>query len=231
MINKDYLERFLSGEFVVNCRTEQEAREFLDVLEKRGITWAYEKSNTNTEWNNYKTDTCYNIEDGRLFYGPKDYFINSREETVLVYPGILEPTEPSKFAKLAELLGVELGEEFYIEDCGNQVYKITEEGLTQYFTGLGEYMLSYLTFNAMLKHQITKKPWKPENGDGYCKWSGSPNGISVVQTTFNDWYIEDLRNYKIGNCFRSHEECEAATDIRDKMEAEYKEMLTQYEGV
>lgn len=55
---------------------------------------------------------------------------------------------------------------------------------------------------------IERKPWKPEDDENYWLVNQCGNVISLA-------WIDNLlciTNYKIGNCYRTHEEAEANRD-------------------
>lgn len=54
---------FLKGkDIVVNCKTEEEAKEFLEILDGDGIEWVTgNELITKNNWGEYKEHTCYRI--------------------------------------------------------------------------------------------------------------------------------------------------------------------------
>lgn len=65
------LEKFLNEELVVSCKSEEEAEEFITwMLEhhpKYLKNWGEEPMETN--WERYKVETLYGVENGSLLYG------------------------------------------------------------------------------------------------------------------------------------------------------------------
>lgn len=128
------------------------------------------------------------------------------------------------YKKIAEMLGVELGEEFSIkniqtEDINRARYKITKEKGLMYSIG-GEEWNRSSSLLAIFSgaYSIVKLPWKPENGDRYWYYSEAWDEENCVM-----WKGEfsDLLIWKAGNCFRT--EKEAATKGKEVMEAIHKE--------
>lgn len=129
------------------------------------------------------------------------------------------------YKKIAEMLGVELNEEFKLKaDCmenpWNNLYRISENGF-EYKSIRGtwknddHYALSEILSG---KKEIVKIPWKPKEGEKYWHYSGAWN-----EGIFSKWAGEyiDLICWKAGNCFKTKEEA----DIKGKelMEALRKE--------
>ena len=124
----------------------------------------------------------------------------------------------SYMAEVAKMLGVELGEEFYIKEMPNTKCKMHENGLYIYHVRdcacslprSGEILSSLLTGEVT----VERKPWKPSEGDKY--WYVSLNGKADYYYWTDD--VEDFLTYKLGNCYRTKEEAEAN---RDKWAAFY----------
>lgn len=117
-------------------------------------------------------------------------------------------------AEVAKMLGVELGEEFKINECGNEPYKLTEKGLETFvangWRGQGEFMFMWLIKG---EHEIIKLPWKPKKGENYyyvswCKENGKWI-ISAAEAEYWPIYDGDALRVDIGNCFQTIEEAEA----------------------
>ena len=68
------IEKFMDGEFVVNCRTEDQARKFVDICYDNGIEWYSLINEKTTHWSNYEEETCYRGEGCRLNYGYEDWY-------------------------------------------------------------------------------------------------------------------------------------------------------------
>lgn len=108
--------------------------------------------------------------------------------------------EKNHMNEIAALLGVELDEEFIIEDYGT--YVLTWKGLMRK-DGVVQGLILTLLLTGELK--IRRKPWKPIKDETY---------YYVVEeglTWEEDWVDDDvdLMRYKLGNCYRTKEEAEA----------------------
>ena len=114
--------------------------------------------------------------------------------------------------EVAKLLGVEIGEEFRIDNAGSEgLYKINEFGNLMYASCHGgEWDISacyYITSLLSGLHQIIKLPWKPKNNEQY--WTVEEDRI-LCDSWDND--MMDYSYLKLGNCFRTKEEAEANAD-------------------
>lgn len=63
------------NKFIVNCDTKNKAKVFLDFCEKQGYVWGSDS----TKWKHHKVETCYRIEDGRIFYSDLTYYRETTE--------------------------------------------------------------------------------------------------------------------------------------------------------
>ena len=132
------------------------------------------------------------------------------------------------YKQFAEMLGLELGEEFNLicteEETDENTYKITEDGM--YYQGIqndswwGE---PYKTLDSLLMGEVkaVPKPWKPKFGEQY--WSYS---LKINRTCCNMFgeFIEDYAMWKSGNCFRTEEEAKTkGKEIMEKLVKEYEE--------
>ena len=132
--------------------------------------------------------------------------------------------------KFAEMLGLELEQEFVLTDIdGNRknkyTYKITEDGLL-YKSPIFNWAISSLgTIANLLDGDIkaVPKPWKPKKGDIYSYYINSTyfDGINSRRWTDEDL---DLLLWKSGNCFKTEEEAETkGKEIMEKLVKEYEE--------
>ena len=116
--------------------------------------------------------------------------------------------------KVAEMLGVKLGERFKIN---GEVYWLNKDGLMddtghQIFSTLGRLVIGQYT--------IEKLPWKPQYGDKY--WYISMEGCAL----YSKWTepINDYAMYYAGNCFETKEEALAhAPEVIEKLRRKYEE--------
>lgn len=113
---------------------------------------------------------------------------------------------------LVKLLGLEVGEEFYIYDnyykeqysfvhkfshhnllySDNSAWRSSNRRILDFFTG---------------RYTIIKKPWKPKFNDRYYYVTFRNSGNIVDNVRWNN-DIFDYSSYVIGNCFRTEEEAE-----------------------
>ena len=111
--------------------------------------------------------------------------------------------------EIANILGVNLDEEFEIEDdsSGNK-FKLTSLGLK--CTNKNEKNLHCVELNLLLNGswKIKRKPYKPKQGQEY--WWISHNGL--VTCSIWDNKITGNLLYKIGDCYRTSEEAEKDKD-------------------
>lgn len=120
--------------------------------------------------------------------------------------------------QIAQMLGVELDEEFYLEDVTDgghyitydndkTVFKLSNSGILRkdkcmvggWIDSTHPYLLRLLTG----RYAIVKKPWKPKDKEimYYIELNRSIN-----QTWFNAKGGFTLMMYSLGNCFQTEEE-------------------------
>lgn len=123
--------------------------------------------------------------------------------------------------EIAQMLGVEIGEEFDIlHECGEVIdygpYKFTGKTIVSH----DEDELSGWALSHLLKGEYTlqKRPWRPKDG-GEC-WAVFPDG-SVDWDSFHKNSVYSLALLNIGNCFPTEEAAEAAVP----------EMLAKFEEI
>ena len=116
--------------------------------------------------------------------------------------------------KVAEMLGVKLGERFKIN---GEKYYITKEGLFDDDDDLCTMIFMHLITGA---YPIEKLPWKPQNGDDY--FVGTMGCSASINSWRGDYF--DYALYYTGNCFRTREEALThAPEITEKMRKKYEE--------
>ena len=99
-------------------------------------------------------------------------------------------------SEVAELLEVELGEAFQIDNCrsvAEMYYRLTEDGLEQSDTPNGEWNEGYEWILALLltgEADIIQLPWKPQDGKQYY----TPR-ITVSSENMYDIYCWDGDDY------------------------------------
>lgn len=109
-------------------------------------------------------------------------------------------------AEVAKMLGVELGESFYISTNGNIEYVFTANGL---FPVNGSVVCNN-TLNELLSGTayIKRKPWKPKKYESY--WLVDEDGDVRCDEFVKE--SPELNYYKLGNCYRTKEEAAANRD-------------------
>ena len=120
--------------------------------------------------------------------------------------------------QIAQMLGVELEEEFYLEDITDEGYYITYDNDKVVFklSNLGMFRKDKHTVSGWIDathnylpelftglYTIVKKPWKPKENEEYY-WVDLKR--RVVKGNFNCDYTWDVMRYQLGNCFRPKEE-------------------------
>ena len=135
------------------------------------------------------------------------------------------------YKQFAEMLGLELGQEFVLTDIdGNRkdkwTYKITEDGfLSKPQASVNWSVMPICTFTIenLLNGDIkaTPKPWKPKTGEKYWYYSDVWEEARCIN--WEDW-MRDLSFWKAGNCFRTEEEAKAKyKEIMEQIRKEYEE--------
>lgn len=131
--------------------------------------------------------------------------------------------------QFAEMLGLELGQEFAITDDdgkrqGNNTYEITEDGVSvKNPTNIGLCCRIPAIFTNVLdgNYKVAPKPWKPKFGEQY--WSYSARTKQACCGVFGE-FVEDYAIWKSGNCFKTEEEAETkGKEIVEKLLKEYEE--------
>lgn len=129
--------------------------------------------------------------------------------------------------QIAEMLGVELGEEFSVKDCktnelNTSRYKITQEEGIMYSMGGEKWCRSALLQSIINgSYSIVKLPWKPKKGEAYWHYSKG-----WEQATFRKWEgtLDDLCTWKCGSCFRTEEEANTkGKEIMEQIQKEFEE--------
>lgn len=135
----------------------------------------------------------------------------------------------SKWKQFAEMLGLELEQEFVLTDVDGKIkdwytYKITENGIF-YKSKISEDWIKDkpIVVEELLNGCIkaVPKPWKPEKGDKYFYYAKA-----FGQTVYKIWIDEnyDLLLWRVGNCFRTEEEAKTkGKEIIEQIQKEYEE--------
>ena len=138
-------------------------------------------------------------------------------------------TTMSYWKQFAEILSLELEQEFYLTDVdGNRkdifTYKITENGIF-YKSKISNDWFKTELVDALLNGCIKAVPklWKPKKGDIYSYSINSTYFDGINSCKWTDEGL-DLLFWKVGNCFKTDEE--AATkgkEIMEQIQNEYEE--------
>ena len=131
------------------------------------------------------------------------------------------------YKKIAEMLGVELGEEFSLKnnktnELNECRYKITQEEGIMYSIGREKWARSAVLISIINgSYSVVKLPWKPKNDEKFWYYSETINQATYHKWSFGNY---DLCLWKLGNCFRTEEEAEAkGKEIVEQIMKEYKE--------
>ena len=132
------------------------------------------------------------------------------------------------YKKFAEMLGLELEQEFVLtDDDGNRkdkyTYKITEDGLLYKSPTFNWAISSLGTIGNLLDGDVKAVPktWKPKKGDIYSYYLNCFDGINSCKWT--DEFL-DLLLWKVGNCFKTEEEAKTkGKEIMEQIQKEYEE--------
>lgn len=108
----------------------------------------------------------------------------------------------NKMKEVAELLGVELEEEFEIEEIDNK-YKITENGLLS--KGSSDWFISHINILHLLTGEVKiKKQWKPKQDEAYYSIELSNKSLCEY-SNWDDYWHENLLLER-GLIFKTREE-------------------------
>ena len=123
-------------------------------------------------------------------------------------------------SEVAKMLGVELGERFRLYDDDREYevdYYFLEDGIYVGIPNKNHRANSGLLFDIVTgEYNIKRKPWRPEEGDGF--WYMDADGGVYHYSNFNSTDADYVNYYKLGNCYRTKEEVEAN---REKWKAFY----------
>ena len=136
----------------------------------------------------------------------------------------------NNWGKFAEMLGLELEQEFVLTDVdGNRkdkyTYKITEDGLLYKSPTFNWSISSLGTIGKLLDGDVkaVPKPWKPKKGDIYSYYINSTYFDGTNSCRWTDEGL-DLLFWKVGNCFKTDEEAKTkGKEIMEQIHKEYEE--------
>ena len=130
------------------------------------------------------------------------------------------------YKQIAEMLGLELEQEFVITDLDGKrkdtiTYEFTEDGLFSKANDLSAKVTLILDLLLTGKCKAVPKPFKPKYGEQYWSYSTKINGTCC--NTFWE-FIKDYAMWKSGNCFRTEEEAKTkGKEIMEQIMKEYEE--------
>lgn len=129
--------------------------------------------------------------------------------------------------QIAELLGVELGEEFKIKGYDGLTYKLTDNGLElTAVDGQKAKWFDHGVLNSLLKGklEIIKLPWKPRKGGDYYTFSfGGLSEEWVVVKLHWDAHPSERALLDKGWIYRTQEEAKSALPkVAAEIGVEYK---------
>ena len=130
------------------------------------------------------------------------------------------------YKQIAEMLGLELEQEFVITDLDGKrkdtiTYKFTEDGLFSKANDLSGKVTSMLDLLLSGEYKAVPKSWKPKYGEQY--WSYSLKNNQACFSLFGNCF-EDYAIWKSGNCFRTKDEAKSkGKEIMEKLVKEYEE--------
>lgn len=138
-------------------------------------------------------------------------------------------TTMNYWKQFAEMLGLELEQDFYLADVdGNRkdefTYKITENGLLYKSPNFNDWLtVSLVTFRKIMNgdYKVVSKPWKPEKGEEHWYYSDLREEATCIT-----WYgsFLNLLLWNAGNCFKTKEEAETkGKEIMEQIQKEYEE--------
>lgn len=132
------------------------------------------------------------------------------------------------YKKIAEMLGVELEEEFKLkpsclEKPWNCLYRFSKDGLENKYSDLSWVKCEKGAIDNILigQTEVIKIPWKPKKDEMYWFY-----GSSLEQALWATWRLNsgDFCRWKTGNCFRTEEEAKTkGKEIMEQIKKEYEE--------
>lgn len=180
IVLKDFFES--DKKLAIHCDTEEKANILLKVFDKLGKKWcsgvSYLEDNN---WETSKEETCYS---NKGAYCTKEFYLNKNYKVYEFEDVILKEYLNDNVKKVFEILGVEPGEAFKIQDAFNKsdgnkyyfarnldTYRIKNDGIKEFY--------SELEVLRIIKgiHTIIKFPKKKKLRDltleEYKKWEGT----------------------------------------------------------
>lgn len=132
------------------------------------------------------------------------------------------------YKQIAEMLGVELEEEFKLkpsclEKPWNSLYRFSTDGLENKYSDCSWVKCEKGAIDNILigQTEVIKIPWKPKKDEMYWFY-----GSSLEQALWATWRLNsgDFCRWKTGNCFRTEEEAKTkGKEIMEAIQKEYEE--------
>lgn len=154
-----------AGDYVMHCKTEEEAKDFCKYLDSIGRTWASGgKYVDNLHWSDYGPDTIYWFNSGSY-----DYINYYTDATILEWSDFMEEKKEPKCSnkigidyskEIFKLLGISPNEIFKVKSSNEVDYKINEGLGILFLNEKGNWEDSQLSLVDFLKGNVTiyKKP-------------------------------------------------------------------------
>ena len=115
------------------------------------------------------------------------------------------------------------GEEFEIKDRSIQC-RFNEGYLEHKPVVNSTWVFLHIDVCSLSKMEIIRKPWKPKVGEMYWSWCYfHSKGIWFATIDSSSGDQDVICQFAFGNCFRTKQECELHTEVRDKLIAMRKE--------
>lgn len=130
------------------------------------------------------------------------------------------------YKQIAEMLGLELGQEFRIigsheKTIDDALFEITEDGLFSKANNLSGKVTLMLDLLLSGKYKAVPKPRKLKVGETYFYYSVSLNRATTRQWCNGNY---DLLLWKFGNCFKTEKEAnEKGKEVMEAIHKEYEE--------
>lgn len=131
------------------------------------------------------------------------------------------------YKQIAEMLGVELGEEFSLknnqtDELNRSIYKITQEKGLMYSIERMKLDRSTLILPILIGDlSVVKLPWKPQKNE--CYWHYALEYDDVILWKWLN-KSSDFALWETGNCFRTKEEAKTkGKEIMEQIQKEFEE--------
>ena len=110
--------------------------------------------------------------------------------------------------KIAEMLGVGIGENFNVSDS-ELLFKFGQNGLLFLKDEKVWLMADEILADILCgDRKIVKKPFEPKEGETFFQWFFCGGSWSVGTRIYSSYDVDSLTNIYCGNCFRTRKEAE-----------------------